>query len=127
MPEKRRNVAKSRRKPAAVSKPKTVAQRLQRALEKRRKAELIDAIVDLARDETKILRRLEDRFDIQAPSEELINATRQAIIEATDFDQRDAGYNFDYDYDAYEAIERNFHRLIDLGELRSAIDLSLDF
>ena len=33
-------------------------------------------------------------FDLATPPEDLVAATRQAIAEATDFDERDANYNF---------------------------------
>ena len=65
-------------------------------------------------------------FELKAPPEELVAATRQAIADATYFDKRDINRNFDYDYEAYEAVKRNLTRLIDLGHLRSAMDLSLE-
>ena len=34
--------------------------------------------------------------------------------------------NFDYDYDAYDAVKRNYSRLIDLGHLRTVMELSLE-
>jgi hypothetical protein len=34
--------------------------------------------------------------------------------------------NFDYDYEAYAEVKRNLSRLIDLGELRLAMELSLE-
>jgi len=55
-----------------------------------------------------------------------VAATRQAIADATYFDKRDINRNFGYDYEAYEAVKRNLKRLIDLGHLRSATDLSLE-
>lgn len=53
-------------------------------------------------------------------------ATRQAIADATDFDQRDINRNFDYDYAAYDAVKRNLSRLVGLGQLRVAMELSLE-
>ncbi len=63
---------------------------------------------------------------MEAPSKELVAATRQAIADATDFDEREINYNFDYDYEAYSAVKRNFGRLIDLGLLHAAMELSLE-
>ena len=63
---------------------------------------------------------------LEAPPEELAAATRQAIADATDFDERDINRNFDYDYEAYGEVKRNLGRLIDLGELRLAMELSLE-
>ena len=72
------------------------------------------------------MRRLESRFEVEPPPEELVAATRQAIADATDFDEREINYNFDYDYEAYSAVKRDFGRLIDLGHLRDAMELSLE-
>ncbi len=49
-----------------------------------------------------------------------------AVADATDFDERDVNYNFDYDHEAYAEVQRNLDRLIDLGELRLAMELSLE-
>ena len=57
---------------------------------------------------------------------ELVAATRQAISDATDFDEREINYNFDYDYEAYSEVKRNLGRLIDQGHLRQAMELSLE-
>ena len=53
-------------------------------------------------------------------------ATRQAIADATDFDERDINRNFDYDDAAYEVVKRHLTRLVDLGELPLAMELSLE-
>src|SRR5450759_408028 len=102
------------------------ADRLGKALAKRTKAELVDVIVELARTDSGMMRRLESRFSVEASPDELVAATGVAISDATDFDERDINHNFDYDYEAYEAVKRNFGRLITLGHLRSAMDLSLE-
>jgi len=102
------------------------AERLRKALVKRTKVELIDVLVELAREDHKLLRRLDARFELEAPPKELVAATRQAIADATDFDEREIDYNFDYDYEAYREVKRNLRRLIDHGHLRQAMQLSLD-
>ncbi len=63
---------------------------------------------------------------MEAPPKELAAATRQAIADATDFDERDINRNFSYDYAAYEGVRRNLGRLVDLGQLRLAMELSLE-
>lgn len=95
-------------------------------LAKQTKAQLIDVLVELAREDRNILRRLAERIDLEAPPQELATATHQAIADATDFDERDINRNFDYDYEAYSEVKRNLSRLIDLGELRLAMELSLE-
>jgi len=82
--------------------------------------------VELAREDRNVLRSLGERIDLEASPQELAAATRQAIVDATAFDERDANRNFDYDDQAYAEVRRNLGRLIDLGELRLAMELSLE-
>ena len=82
--------------------------------------------MEFARDDRGILRQLESRFRLEVPAKELVAATRQAIADSTDFDEREINYNFSYDYGAYNAVKRNFGRLIDLGHLRTVMELSLE-
>lgn len=112
----------------AVKPPKTAdpGQRLRKALARRTKGELIDVLVELARDDRAVLRRLAARFELQAPPKELLVMTRQAIADATAFDERDANYNFSYDDEAYREVQQNLNRLIELGHLRPAMELSLE-
>ena len=63
---------------------------------------------------------------METPPKELVAATRQAIASATDFDEREINCNFDYDSEAYEEVKRNLGRLIELGQLRPAMELSLE-
>jgi hypothetical protein len=95
-------------------------------LAKRTKKELIDVLVELARDDRNVLRQLDARFELEAPRRELVVATRQAIADATDFDERDINRNFSYDDAAYDAVKRNLSRLVGLGQLRLAMELSLE-
>ena len=108
----------STRRPKKAVKMTDIAKTLHKALAKRSKADLIDALLDLAKEDRKVFRQLDARFELKSSSEELAAATRQAIADATDFDERDANRNFSYDYAAYEGVKRNLSRLIDLGELR---------
>jgi uncharacterized Zn finger protein len=102
------------------------AERLRKALAKRTKGELVDVLVEFAREDHKLLRRLDARFELEAPPKELVAATRRAIADATDFDERQINYNFDYDYEAYHEVQRNLSRLVALGQLRPAMELSLE-
>jgi hypothetical protein len=95
-------------------------------LAKRTKTELIDVLVELAESSRDVFRRLAGRIDLEASPEELATATRCAIADATDFDERDVNRNFDYNYEAYDEVKRNLSRLIGLGELRLAMELSLE-
>ena len=101
-------------------------ERLRQTLAARTKAELIDALLELAEDNRRIMRQLDERFEVEAAADELIGATRQAIADATYFDQRDINRNFDYDDAAYDAVKRNLARLVGSGQFRPAMDLSVE-
>jgi hypothetical protein len=117
-------MAKRRAKKAVPT--SDIAPRLRKALAKRKKHELLNVLVELAKEDRSLLRRLAEQFDLESPPQELAAATRQAIADATDFDERDINRNFDYDSAAYTEVQRNLGRLIDLGELRLAMELSLE-
>lgn len=99
---------------------------LRRALMRCKKTELVDLLMELAREDRGILRQFTARLAVTMTVEELVAATRQAIAEATDFDEREVNRNFDYDYEAYSEVERNLTRLIESGQLRLAMDLALE-
>jgi hypothetical protein len=116
----------AKRRVKKVAKTSDVASRLRKALSKHTKAALIDILVELAKEDRGIVRRLAERIDLEATPQELAVATRQAIADATDFDERDINRNFDYDYEAYAEVKRNVSRLIGQGELRLVMELSLE-
>ncbi|MCA9122734.1 MAG: hypothetical protein H6822_15430 [Planctomycetaceae bacterium] len=107
-----------------VPKMTVTIDRLKAVLAKRKKSELIDVIVGIAKADRGIQRQLESRFGVETPPVELIAATRVAIADATDFDEREINYNFDYDDEAYGTVKRNLARLIELGHLREAMELA---
>lgn len=100
--------------------------RLRKALAKCSKSDLVAILVKLAQADRGILRRLDEQFELEAPPKELVAATRRAIVEATDFDERDANYNFDYDHEAYAEVKRHLARLVEQKQLRPAMELSLE-
>ena len=115
-----------KRRVKKVAKTSDIAPRLRKSLLKQTKAALVDTLVELAQDDRSLFRRLSEQFDLESPPQELAAATRQAIGDATDFDERDINRNFDYDDVAYSEVQRNLGRLIALGELRLAMELSLE-
>ncbi len=117
---------RSLKKAVKSLKPADPGQWLRKALARRTKTELIEALVEFARADRALLRRLVAHFELQTPPNELFVATRQAIADATDFDEREINYNFDYDHEAYDEVEQNLRRLIELGQLRSTMELSLE-
>lgn len=116
---------KSKKLPARTN---TVDSRehLRKALMRRTKAELVDMLLDLGAEDRRVQRGFVSRLDVAPAPDELEAATRQAIIDATAFDVRDINRNFHYDYAAYEEVQRNLGRLVESGELRVAMDLSLE-
>ena len=119
----------SQRKPKkaapASKRPESMAP-LRRVLSRRRKAELVDTLLELALADRGVLRRLTARFDVAAAPNELVAATYQAIADATAFDERDINRNFAYDYEAYGEVKRNLGRLIDSGQLRLGMQVALE-
>ena len=119
----------SRRGPRkAIQRPKTPdpAPWLRRALAACTKTELIDTLVEFARADRALLRQLVAHLELQSPPKELLVATRRAIADATAFDEREINYNFDYDHEAYDEVGQNLRRLIELGQLQAAMELSLE-
>ena len=86
----------------------------------------MDALLELAQADRGILRQLTARFDVKATPDELVAATRLAIADAADFDERNINRNFDYDYEAYHEVKRNLQRLVGAGQLRLAMPLALE-
>ena len=116
----------AKRLPKKVVKTTDVSQRLRKALAKRSKDDLIAILVELAQEDRNILRRIESQLELETPPTELVAATRRAIADATDFDERDINYNFDYDHAAYDEVKRNLARLVEQKQLRPAMELSLE-
>jgi hypothetical protein len=114
------------KKPAPAREQPEPTAKLRQALTRRKKAELVDILLELVQADCALLRQLTVRFGVAVAPDELVAATRQAIADATDFDERDINRNFDYNYEAYHEVKRNLSRLIDLGQLRPAMQLALE-
>jgi hypothetical protein len=99
---------------------------LRQALTRRKKAELVEVLLELAETDRGFLRQLTARFGVATAPEDLVAATLSAIADATDFDENQINRNFDYDYEAYDKVKRNLGRLIDSGQLRRAMPLALE-
>lgn len=111
--------------PPTRKQPESTAE-LRQALSKRTKAELVDTLLELSKADRRVLRQLTARFDVAAAADELVAATRQAIADATAFDERDINRNFAYDGEAYGEVKRNLGRLIDSEQVRLAMQLALE-
>lgn len=93
---------------------------------KQTKTSLVDELIALIEENNRVARRLMQRFRVELPPGRLIEETRQAIADATAYDPREMNRNFAYDYEAYETVKRNFEKLIEAGQLESAMDLALE-
>ena len=87
------------------------------ALGKCKKAELVDYLVEFSTQHLEVQRELETRLSVEKPVSLLVYDIETAIALATDFDERRMNYNFDYDHDSYEAVEKGLKKLIEHGEL----------
>src|SRR6186997_3164642 len=121
-----RRQSKPRRAVPPPVKPPGPPAALRQALARRKKADLVDVLVELAQADRGVLRQLTARFDVATAPGDLVAATRQAVADATAFDKRDINHNFAYDSDAYSEVKRNLSRLIGLGQLRLAMPLALE-
>src|SRR5262245_32594717 len=116
---------KSRKAGLTSKRPESMAP-LRRALSRRKKAELVDTLLELAQADRGVLRQLTARIAVASAPDELVAATHQAIADATAFDERDTNRNFAYDYEAYQEVKRNLGRLIDAGQLPLGMRLALE-
>jgi hypothetical protein len=108
------------KKPTPARKAPEPAAALRQALARRKKAELVDVLLEPAGADRGVLRQLTARFDVAAAPTELVAATRQAIAE------HDSNRNFAYDDEAYREVKRDLGRLIASGHWRLAMELALD-
>ena len=106
-------------------------EQLQKTLNKMTKADLIDTVMLLARNEPNIRDEFVNQLDVQIPLppaskanlKALIAATREAIAKATWFDPRQINHNFDIDYRAYESVQRLLNQLVAARHFEPAIEL----
>ena len=97
-----------------------------RTLARRTKKELVDVLAGIGPGRPSGSPATHCPVGVAAAPDELVAATHQAIVDATDFDERDINRNFAYDYEAYAEVKRNLSRLIEAGQWRQAMDLSLE-
>jgi len=81
--------------------------------------------VELAKGNAEFSRVLEAKLDVQKPIDLQVSDVELAIGHATDFDDRQLNYNFDYDYQAYEDVKKGLKKLIVLGHLEEVKSLAL--
>ena len=82
--------------------------------------------MEIASSDRAMQREFEDELGVHAPDEQIIPQTRQAIADATFFDEVDYNTNFDYDSRAYGLVERNLAKLVDKNAWVDVMHLSLE-
>ena len=100
--------------------------RLRKALDKQTKATLLDLLMEIASRDRSTMREIEDRLNVEMPVSDLLATTREEITTATDFDEGRMNTNFDYDHGAYNRLQKNMTRLVDMGYLKEAMELSAE-
>lgn len=99
---------------------------LSAALKKQTKDHLIDLLLEIAKRDRSLQTRLEKKFGVSTPDDQLVSQTRQAISDATSFDESEMNRNFDYDCAAYALVKKNFQRLAQLGRWDEVMRLALE-
>lgn len=85
---------------------------LRKALAKLSQDDLVEIVIECVERDGATKRDLLTRFQVELSTRGLFEETQLAISDATDFDERQINHNLDYDYAAYETIQRNFNRLV---------------
>ncbi|MEQ1903852.1 MAG: hypothetical protein ABL888_06685 [Pirellulaceae bacterium] len=130
-------VKKTASKPKSSSPKKNVdplMEQLQKSLNKMAKADLIDTVILLAKNEPDIRDAFVNQLDVQIPLppankanlNALIAKTREAIAKATWFDHRQINHNFDFDYRAYESVQRLLNQLVAAKHFEPALELAVE-
>jgi len=73
-----------------------------------------------------LLRQLKQEFSIEVSTHDLVADTRNAIANATDFDEREMNHNFDFDSHAYVTTAKNFKKLIKADRFYELLPLTLE-
>src|SRR5258708_3941653 len=91
---------------------------LSRELKRLDKNALISCLNEMADSIPEAWRFLEGRLDLSPNTVgDLVARAKSAIANATDFDDRQVNHNFDYDWAAYEQVEKYFRQIVKLDRL----------
>jgi len=98
---------------------------LRAALKKMKKADLVELTLRMARESKATEWLLEREIGLDKPVDVLVHDIEVAIERATQVDEQQLNYNFEYDGDAYEAVQRGLSQLVQKGKLEEAKALAL--
>ena len=95
------------------------------ALNRSRKADLVELTLRLAQETKRSQWMLEQQIKVNKPVDLLVHDIELAIDTATEVDELRLNYNFDYDWWAYGAVQYGLSQLIQKGHLKEAKSLAL--
>lgn len=98
---------------------------LRAALKKMKKADLVELTLRIAQEGKPNEWLLEREVGLDKPVGLLVNDVEVAIDIATKVDEHRLNYNFEYDWRAYEAIQRGLSQLVQKGKIEEAKALAL--
>ena len=98
---------------------------LRAALNKMKKVDLVELTLRVAQEGKASEWLLEQEVGLDKPVDVLVNVVAVAIDIATKVDEQRLNYNFEYDWRAYEAIQRGLSQLVQKGKIEEAKALAL--
>jgi hypothetical protein len=101
----------------------TQKSKLETALKRLPKPELVKRLMDLAGESPELRQQLESNLDVELSTDHLIEEARRAIDKATYVPEREINRNFAYDYAAYRRVAWCLTQLACRGELHAAMEL----
>ncbi len=103
-----------------------VGEVLRKGLGRRRKDDLVDALVTLAEQSPVFWRAVALKCDLPLDVPAQVAASRRAIYDATPYDEKRINSNFQYDCEAYEFEAISFQKLLKLGQWLTLMELSIE-
>lgn len=101
-------------------------EKLRKALARTKKAELIDIMMDLSVYDPSPRWEIEQAVKLEKPMELAVHDTRCAIKIATEVPHEQIGHDFQFSWQAYEAIEFGLRDLIRQGFVEEAMQLAIE-
>ncbi|MGM0490413.1 MAG: hypothetical protein ACQESR_27120 [Planctomycetota bacterium] len=99
--------------------------RLEAALKRVKKAELVELMLRAAQEEKAVEWLVENEIELEKPIDLLVHDIKVTIDIATKVDERRLNHNFNYDSRAYEATERGLCQLVQKNAIEEAKGLAL--
>lgn len=100
---------------------------VEKALQKRRKGELVAILSKLGTDNIHARWAIESELDLKKPVDLILHDLREAIELATHVDERRHNFNFPVDWEAYQEVKRLFEMLATVEAFDEAMEMSVHF